>query len=89
MQPTENEMQSTEASVSAEQVAELRPVVIERIYENEAVVAKGLKEGESVVIDGQLRVLPGRPVEIRQPGATSPAKGGRGGEAKGKKKKDA
>src|SRR5262249_21231610 len=43
-------------------IAELRPVVIERTQEADAVVTKGLEEGETVVIDGQLRVVPGRPV---------------------------
>ena len=57
--------------VSGDRIAELRPVTIERNYEGLAVVANGLKEGETVVIDGQLRVLPGRAVEIKQP-ATGP-----------------
>ena len=58
--------------VSSERIAELRPVVVERTYEGLAVVTKGLKEGETVVIDGQLRVIPGRPVEIKSPaGATT------------------
>ena len=56
--------------VTAEKIAELRPVVVERTFENEAVVAKGLNEGEIVVIDGQLRVVPGRPVEIKQPNSS-------------------
>jgi multidrug efflux system membrane fusion protein len=53
--------------VSADRLAELRPIVVERNHEGLAVVTKGLKEGESVVIDGQLRVVPGRSVEIKQP----------------------
>jgi membrane fusion protein, multidrug efflux system len=50
--------------------AELRPVTVERSNENEAVISKGLQEGELVVTEGQLRVLPGKAVEIRQPGST-------------------
>ncbi len=81
--------------VTAEKLAELRPVVVERTFENEAVIAKGLNEGEIVVIDGQLRVVPGRPVEIKQPNASpgggrgpGGGKGGKGGdESKAKKKK--
>lgn len=78
--------------VTAEKLAELRPVVVERTFENEAVIAKGLNEGETVVIDGQLRVVPGRPVEIKQPNASGGsgrgAGGGKGGDdAKAKKKK--
>jgi multidrug efflux system membrane fusion protein len=75
--------------VTAERLAELRPVVVERTYEGLAVVAKGLREGETVVIDGQLRVIPGRPVEVKQPASATgeaPAKGNTG---KGKKSKDA
>lgn len=82
--------------VTADKIAELRPVVIERTVNEDAVVTKGLTEGETVVIDGQLRVLPGKPVDIKQPGATAGGGGGRGkgdgkgkkGEGKGEKKKD-
>ena len=71
--------------VSADRVAELRPVSVERIHEGLAVIAKGLKEGETVVIDGQLRVIPGRAVEIKQPAGTA-ATTATGTEKKGKKK---
>jgi len=67
--------------VKPDKTAELRPVVVERSFENLAVIAKGLTEGESVVIDGQLRVNPGKPVEIKESGA-APAGGGRGGKGK-------
>ncbi len=74
--------------VNNDRVAELRPVVIERTVGEDAVVAKGLTEGESVVIDGQLRVVPGRPVEIKTPGGPA-AKGGepkaKSSKSKGKK----
>ena len=53
--------------ISADRIAELRPVTIERTHEGLAIVSKGLKQGETVVIDGQLRVIPGRAVEIKQP----------------------
>jgi multidrug efflux system membrane fusion protein len=59
--------------ISADRIAELRPVTIERTHEGLAVVSKGLKEGETVVIDGQLRVIPGRAVEIKQPAGSAPA----------------
>lgn len=55
--------------VKADQTAEFRAVAIERTYEGFAVVTQGVKEGETVVIDGQLRVIAGRPVEVKQPGA--------------------
>ncbi len=70
--------------VSADRVAELRPVVISRTHEGVAVISKGLKEGETVVVDGQLRVIPGRAVEIKQPAGTAAPAGGDA--AKGKKK---
>ncbi|MEO5959364.1 MAG: efflux RND transporter periplasmic adaptor subunit, partial [Opitutaceae bacterium] len=54
--------------VDVERIAEQRPVVIERTLGEDAVVTKGLTAGESVVIDGQVRVLPGRAVQIVAPG---------------------
>jgi membrane fusion protein, multidrug efflux system len=75
--------------VTADKKAELRPVVVERTFENDAVITKGLTEGETVVIDGQLRVEPGKPVEIKQPGGAAAtggdhAAGDRGGRKGGK-----
>jgi multidrug efflux system membrane fusion protein len=61
-----------------DKTAELRPVTVERLAGPLAVIAKGLREGESVVIDGQLRVIPGKPVEIKSgEGAGSAAEGKR------------
>lgn len=59
--------------VTADNIAELRPVVIERTHESESIILKGLTEGERVVVDGQLRVIPGRAVEIKQPIGTGTA----------------
>lgn len=74
--------------VTPERTAELRPVTVERLYEGLAVITKGLKEGETVVIDGQLRVIAGRPVEIKTPTvSTGPATAG--GAKGGKEKKKA
>lgn len=81
--------------VKADKTAELRPVIVERLYEADAVIAKGLVEGETIVVDGQLRVLPGKPVDVKTPGAPTGGKGGKGGKGgvgadgeggKGKKK---
>jgi multidrug efflux system membrane fusion protein len=70
-------------------IAELRPVSIERTYENDAVVTKGLTEGEVVVVDGQLRVLPGKPVSVKTPDGAAGGTGGDRSKGKGKgKKKD-
>ncbi|MBC7369015.1 MAG: efflux RND transporter periplasmic adaptor subunit [Undibacterium sp.] len=66
--------------VKADQTAELRPVVVERLAGPVAVIAKGVAEGETVVIDGQIRVIPGRPVEIKSPdGGAKSGKGKKGG----------
>jgi len=77
--------------VSADRIAELRPVTIERSFELLAVVATGLKAGETVVVDGQLRVVPGRAVEIKSPAAANAAlksgETGPGPAKEGKKKK--
>lgn len=78
--------------VKADNIAELRPVVVERSFEADSVITKGLTEGETIVVDGQLRVVSGRPVEVKEPaGAAGPAAGGgagKGGAKGGKKKKD-
>ena len=64
--------------VKEDKTAELRPVTVERLAGPLAVIAKGLTEGETVVTDGQLRVIPGRPVEIKLAGATGGGKSGKG-----------
>lgn len=53
--------------VKEDKTAELRPVTVERTTEDVAVITKGLAAGERVVVDGQLRVVPGRPVDIKSP----------------------
>ena len=60
--------------VKADRTAELRPVVVERTVGAEAVIAKGLTAGETIVTEGQLRVVPGRAVDVRDPaGGACPA----------------
>lgn len=51
--------------VKPDSTVEVRPVVVQRIYRGETVVAKGLKPGETVVTDGQLRLVPGATVEVK------------------------
>jgi multidrug efflux system membrane fusion protein len=80
--------------VNGDNIAEVRDIVVERTFNDEVVVAKGLAPGETVVVDGQLRVVPGRAVQIRQPDAPAtagaPAREGggnrEGGRGKGKAK---
>ena len=67
--------------VNSSGVAEVRPVVVGDYYgEKDIVVQTGLHEGDRVVIDGVLRVVPGQPVRIVEPGAAKavPPAGGAG-----------
>ncbi len=50
--------------VNGEKKAELRPVVVALAGDRETVIAKGLARGELVVIEGQLKLQPGAPVEV-------------------------
>ncbi len=45
--------------------AEVRPVVVGRAVGDELIVSEGLAGGETVVTDGQLRLVPGALVQIR------------------------
>ena len=51
--------------VNEKNIAEFRPVVVERTWEDVAVISRGVANGETIVTDGQLRVVAGRPVQIR------------------------
>ncbi len=42
-----------------------RPVSVDRSLDGETVVSEGLREGETVVTDGQLRLVPGAKVEVK------------------------
>ncbi len=53
--------------------AEVRPVTVKRTQGGESVIGSGLKTGDSVVIDGQLRLVNGAPVAVKQ-APTEPAK---------------
>ena len=85
--------------VRADKTAEVRAVMVERLSGQDAVIAKGLVAGEIVVTEGQLRVIPNKPVEEKgaaagagggSPGGKSSGKGGaEGGQGKTKKEKKA
>jgi len=47
-----------------------RPVLVGRTLNNEAIIEKGLQAGEKIVTDGQLRLVPGAKVEIKNKGET-------------------
>ena len=54
-------------------IAEVRPVVVGDYYgEKDIVIIEGLRAGDRVVVDGALKVVPGQPVTIAQPGAGPP-----------------
>jgi membrane fusion protein (multidrug efflux system) len=64
--------------VKQDNTAELRPVMLGDYHgDKDIVVTNGLAAGDRVVVEGALKVIPGKPVQIVQPGA-APA-GGAGG----------
>jgi len=55
--------------------AEVRPVVVGDYYgQKDIVILTGLSAGDRVIVDGALKVVPGRPVKIVESGATTAAK---------------
>ena len=52
--------------VKPDQTVEMRPIVVRRATDKETVV-DGLRPGEVVVTDGQLRLVPGARVQIKNP----------------------
>lgn len=61
--------------VKADATAEIRPVVPGPVLKGMTVIESGIQPGEQVVIDGQLRVVPGGRVEIKQPDNPAAPKG--------------
>lgn len=60
--------------VKADGTAEVRPVVVGDYQgDKDIVVATGLHPGDRVVVEGVLKVVPGQPVRIREPGAATAA----------------
>ena len=59
--------------VKPDKTAEFRTVIIERRSGPDSVISKGLNVGEIVVTDGQLRVIPGKPVDVKSVEKTAPA----------------
>jgi multidrug efflux system membrane fusion protein len=51
--------------IKDDMTADMRPIIPLRTYENWAVLAGGVKPGELVVTDGQLRLVPGVKVTIK------------------------
>jgi membrane fusion protein, multidrug efflux system len=56
--------------VKPDGTAEVRPVVVGDYYgEKDIVITSGLQAGDRVVVEGVLKVVPGRPVKVVEPGA--------------------
>ena len=53
--------------VKQDATAEIRPVVAGSLLKGMTVIENGIQPGEQVVIDGQMRVVPGGKVEIKLP----------------------
>ena len=67
--------------VKEDGTAELRPVVVGDYSDQKGIlIASGLQAGDKVVVEGALKVVPGQPVKIGEPGAA----GGKAGDAEGK-----
>ncbi len=63
--------------VKTDQSVDLRPITVARSTGTESVIKSGLQPGETVVTDGQLRLVPGTKVSIKDP------QGSRGSRAPG------
>ncbi|HET6145323.1 MAG TPA: efflux RND transporter periplasmic adaptor subunit [Candidatus Acidoferrales bacterium] len=59
--------------VQANNIVEQRTIVPSRTIENETVVDKGLKPGETIVIDGQVNLVPGAKIEAKNGGPDATA----------------
>ncbi|HXE89460.1 MAG TPA: efflux RND transporter periplasmic adaptor subunit [Terriglobales bacterium] len=57
--------------VKPDQTADSRQIKVARVQDGQAVIAEGLEVGETVVTDGQIRLVPGARVEIKNPPQTS------------------
>ena len=62
--------------VKPDMTAEIRPVQPGLALDAETVIEKGLTAGETVVTDGQLRLVPGAKVEVKQGAGKSPSTAG-------------
>ena len=52
--------------INDDQTVELRPVVVKRVHDLDAIIGSGLDGGETVVTDGHLRLAPGGRVALKE-----------------------
>ena len=64
--------------VRKDMTVESRPVVVGAEVDGEVVVEKGIEAGDMVVVDGQIRLVPGAKVELKPP-VTAPVPAAAGG----------
>lgn len=57
--------------VKNDKSVDVRPITVERTFQQDAIISNGLSAGETVVTDGQLRLVPGATVDIVTTGTTS------------------
>jgi membrane fusion protein (multidrug efflux system) len=51
--------------IKSDNTAEIRPVIVGDYYgDKNIIIVDGLKAGDNVVVDGALKVMPGKPVQI-------------------------
>jgi multidrug efflux system membrane fusion protein len=62
--------------VKPDQTADLRPVTVARADGSETVIKEGLAAGETVVTDGQIRLVPGSRVSVKEGPGSQPARSG-------------
>ncbi|MGE5244313.1 MAG: efflux RND transporter periplasmic adaptor subunit [Betaproteobacteria bacterium] len=55
--------------VKPDETVDLRPIVVERTNGDDSVIRQGLKPGETVVTDGQLRLVAGSRITIKNAGS--------------------
>jgi len=60
--------------VGKNNLAEQRPIVLDRAIGDQWLVSGGLKAGEQLIVEGFQKCMPGAPVRIAKPAAAQPAK---------------
>ena len=59
--------------IEPDNTAQMRPVKVAQVDNNEALIDEGLKAGEKVVVDGQYKLRPGSTVKAVEPQGASPS----------------